>query len=490
MSRKAPWWVALVPLTVLVSLLIISIKIYAADALYGASQLCLLIAAAISVLIGMVFYRIKWKDYEEAISTNVKNVTQALLIILIIGSLSSMWIVSGVVPTMIYYGMQLLHPNFFLLSTCLITILVSVTTGSSWATIATVGLALMGIGISHGFSEGWIAGAIISGAYFGDKISPLSDTTVLASSMVGINIMKHIRYMLITTLPAIIITLVIFTIAGLSHNTADGSHVESFTNALNDRFNISPWLLIVPIVTGVMIARRMSSIITLFLSSVLAGVFAVIFQCDALREIATHTSYGAMQVVEGIMTTLFTSTSLHSDTPIIEELISTRGMEGMLPTMWLIICAMTFGGAMSASGLISSLMSSLKGKNRRPLGIVSSTVGAGLSLNMITGDQYISIILTGQTFLPLYKKAGYEERLLSRTTEDAVTVTSVLIPWNSCGMTHSTVLGVSTLTYLPYCFFNILSPVMSLAVAAIGYKIFRKKENEVPVIETEHIKEQ
>lgn len=484
--RKTPApWVAIIPLTILIALLSITIYIYGSDSLYGGSQLCLLIASAISVMIGMKFYGISWKEYEEAISTNVKNVTQALLIILIIGALSSMWMISGVVPTMIYYGMKILHPDFFLASTCLITILVSVTTGSSWATIATIGLALIGIGISHGFSEGWVAGAIISGAYFGDKISPLSDTTVLASSMVNVPIMKHIRYMLITTIPAMVIALIVFTIAGLSHSSMGESQVEMFTSALDSRFNISLWLLIVPVVTGIMIARRMSSIITLFLSAALSGVFAVIFQADILREIAQHTE-GAWQIVEGIMTTYFASTSLESTSPLLEELISTRGMGGMLSTLWLIICAMCFGGSMTASGLLGSLMSVFARKVKSTFGLVSSTVASGLTLNLITADQYISIILTGQVFRSTYRETGHEDRLLSRSTEDAATVTSALIPWNSCGMTHSTILGVPTLTYLPYCFFNILSPIMSLVIAYIGHKIYKpsKKSVTTPIEKT------
>ncbi|MBQ8649682.1 MAG: sodium:proton antiporter, partial [Flavobacteriales bacterium] len=335
-----------------------------------------------------------------------------------------------------------------------------------------------GIGISHGFSEGWVAGAIISGAYFGDKISPLSDTTVLASSMVNVPIMKHIRYMLITTIPAMVIALIVFTIAGLSHSSMGESQVEMFTSALDSRFNISLWLLIVPVVTGIMIARRMSSIITLFLSAALSGVFAVIFQADILREIAQHTE-GAWQIVEGIMTTYFASTSLESTSPLLEELISTRGMGGMLSTLWLIICAMCFGGSMTASGLLGSLMSVFARKVKSTFGLVSSTIASGLTLNLITADQYISIILTGQVFRSTYRETGHEDRLLSRSTEDAATVTSALIPWNSCGMTHSTILGVPTLTYLPYCFFNILSPIMSLVIAYIGYKIYKPSKKSV-----------
>lgn len=349
-------------------------------------------------------------------------------------------------------------------------------TGSSWTTIATIGIALMGIGKAQGFEEGWIAGAIISGAYFGDKISPLSDTTILAASVTDTPLFRHIRYMLITTVPSLIITLVIFTVAGLSHNAGSTEHIAEFSAALAGKFHITPWLLIVPVVTGVLIARRVPSVITLFLSAALAGAFAVFFQPDLLQEISgLQNSEGTQSIFKGLMMTLYGGTSLQTSNEALTELVATRGMAGMMNTVWLIICAMCFGGAMTAGGMLGSITSVFVRFMKNTVSMVASTVCSGIFLNLATADQYISIILTGNMFRDIYEKKGYESCLLSRTTEDSVTVTSVLIPWNTCGMTQATILSVPTLVYLPYCFFNIISPLMSITIAAIGYKIVRRK---------------
>ena len=467
--------VSLIPLVVLVVLLFAIIRTFGSDALTGASQIALLTTTGVCVLIGMAFYRISWKDYELAITNNIAGVASAVIILLIIGALSGTWMVSGVVPTLIYYGVQIIHPSFFLASTCIICALVSMMTGSSWTTIATIGIALMGIGKAQGFADGWIAGAIISGAYFGDKISPLSDTTVLAASVTDTPLFKHIRYMLITTVPSLIITLVLFTIAGLTHEGGDTAHIAEFAASLDGKFNITPWLLIVPVATGLLIARRVPSIITLFLSTALAAVCAVIFQPELLHEIGGQAEQGAHSLFKGLIMTLYGGTNLQTENAALTELIATRGMAGMMNTVWLILCAMCFGGAMTASGMLGSITSVFVRFMKNTVSMVVSTACSGIFLNLATADQYISIILTGNMFRNIYEKKGYESRLLSRTTEDSVTVTSVLIPWNTCGMTQATILSVPTLTYLPYCFFNIISPLMSIAIAAIGYKIVRRK---------------
>ena len=469
--KKAPSpFVSLIPIIVLILLLFGTIHTFGSDALSGGSQVSLLTTTAICILIGMAFYKIPWKDYEIAITNNVAGVATAIIILLIIGALSGMWMISGVVPTLIYYGMQIIHPSFFLASTCIICVLISVMTGSSWTTIATIGIALMGIGRAQGFEEGWIAGAIISGAYFGDKVSPLSETTILAASVTDTPLFRHIRYMMITTVPSLIITLIIFTVAGFSHDASNTQHITEVAAALNEKFHITPWLLIVPIVTGILIARKIPSIITLFLSTLLAGVFALIFQ----PEVSGMATSGFDSLFKGLMITIYGSTSLHTDNAVLSDLIATRGMSGMLNTIWLILCAMCFGGAMTASGMLGSITSIFVRFMKKTVSVVGGTVCSGLFLNLATADQYISIILTGNMFRGIYAKKGYESCLLSRTTEDAVTVTSVLIPWNSCGMTQATILSVPTLVYLPYCFFNIISPLMSIAVAAIGYKIARR----------------
>lgn len=473
---------SLVPILVLVTLLFVTIRTFGSDALSGGSQIVLLTATAICCLIAMTYSKVRWKALELAMINNITGVATALIILLIIGALSGSWMISGVVPTLIYYGMQIIHPSFFLASTCIICAVVSVMTGSSWTTIATIGIALLGIGQAQGFSDGWIAGAIISGAYFGDKISPLSDTTILASSVTDTPLFKHIRYMMITTVPSMLITLVIFTVAGLSHEATATDQIEQYSIALNNTFHITPWLLIVPVVTGILIAKRVPSIITLFISAALAGMFALIFQPHLLLEISGLPVGNIQSNFKGLLMTFYGSTSIKTGNPELNSLIATRGMSGMMNTIWLILCAMCFGGAMAASGMLGSITSVFLRFMKRTVGLVTSTVASGLFLNICTADQYISIILTGNMFKDIYEKKGYESRLLSRTVEDSVTVTSVLIPWNTCGMTQATILGVATFTYLPYCFFNLISPLMSITIAAIGFKIKRKNEKAKSVV--------
>ncbi|MEY8610431.1 Na+/H+ antiporter NhaC [Parabacteroides segnis] len=467
---------SLVPILVLVALLFVTIHTFGSDALNGGSQVVLLTATAVCCLIAMGYSKVRWKAIELAMVNNISGVATALIILLIIGALSGSWMISGVVPTLIYYGMQIIHPSFFLASTCIICAIVSVMTGSSWTTIATIGIALLGIGQAQGFEDGWIAGAIISGAYFGDKISPLSDTTVLASSVTDTPLFKHIKYMMITTVPSMIITLTIFTVAGFAHEATATDQIAMYSASLRETFHISLWLLIVPVITGILIAKRIPSIITLFISATLAGIFALFFQPHLLQEISGLPVQDMQSQFKGLIMTFYGSTQVQTGNPDLNDLVSTRGMSGMMNTIWLIICAMCFGGAMTASGMLGSITSVFIRFMKRTVGLVASTVVSGLFLNICTADQYISIILTGNMFKDIYQKKGYESRLLSRTTEDSVTVTSVLIPWNTCGMTQATILGVATFTYLPYCFFNLISPLMSITVAAIGFKIKRINE--------------
>lgn len=469
-QRMPSPFISFLPIALLMGLLYFTISNFGSDSLSGGSQISLLLTSAFCVFLGMAFYRTPWKDFERAIINNISGVSTALIILLIIGALSGIWMISGVVPTLIYYGIKIIHPDFFLASSCIICILVSVMTGSSWTTIATIGIALMGIGKAQGFDEGIIAGAIISGAYFGDKISPLSETTILASSVTETPLFTHIRYMMITTIPSIVITLILFCILGFTSADYNPEQMATFSAGLATRFNITPWLLIVPIITGILIARKVPSIITLTISTLLAAIAALIFQPEILSELADNGN-----AMKGLMTACYGSTNLATPSESLTELVATRGMAGMINTVWLILCAMCFGGAMTAGGMLGSITSVFVRFVRNRLTLVSSTVFSGLFLNVATADQYISIILTGSMFGNVYKKEGYESRLLSRSTEDAVTVTSVLIPWNSCGMTQATVLNVPTLVYLPYCFFNIISPMMSILVAAIGYKIFKIK---------------
>ena len=469
-SPRIHWTVALIPLAVLIALQVVVIRVFGSDALDGASQTALLLSAGVAVAIAMIGYRVPWSTIDRAISDNVTTSGGAILILFLIGAVSGSWMMSGVVPTMIYYGMKIVSPSVFLFVACLICALVSVVTGSSWTTVATIGIALMGIGTAHGYSVGWTAGAIISGAYFGDKISPLSDTTVLASSVGEVPLFKHIRYMLITTVPSFTIALIIFLVASLSHTTDSGIQSALFAEGLQRMFAISPWLLLVPVVTGVLIALRLPATIVLFLSAFVAGGVMLFAQPDIVAQIGGGNNF------RGLMVTYYSSTSIDTGNEVLTGLVQTRGMRGMLSTVFLIFCAAAFGGALTGTGMIQSITDALaKGiSGRRSL--VSTTVATGLFANMATGDQYLSIVLTGNIYKKLYKEKGFEGRLLSRSTEDSATVTSVLVPWNTCGMTQSLVLKVPTIEYLPYCFFNIISPLMSIFIALLGYKIFQHKD--------------
>ncbi len=480
-GEKPSWGVSLIPFIVLVAVLVLVIKGFGADALSGGSQVALMFGAGVTVAIGMVFYRIPWKEFENAMIDNISSIATSIIILLLIGAVAGSWMISGVVPTLIYYGMKVITPGIFLFATCVISAFIAVMTGSSWTTIATIGVALVGIGTAQGFDPGWTAGAIISGAYFGDKVSPLSDTTVLASSSSGTPLFTHIRFMMITTVPSFIISIIIFFVASLLHETPDTAMTADFAHDLKETFNISPWLLLVPVLTGLLIARKVPAIITLFAASVIAGIFALIFQSHILAEVAAggEVSGGGLSFMEGfkgLMQSYYGATSIDTGNAALNDLVATRGITGMMNTVFLVIAAGTFGGAMIGSGMLQSLTEALVKFVKRRVTMVTATVGTGIFSNMITGDQYLSILLTSSLYKKLYHDRGYESKLLSRSVEDSATVTSVLIPWNSCGMTQATVLKVSTMTYLPYCFFNLISPLMSILIAAIGFKIVRKQK--------------
>ena len=471
--------IAFIPVIVLICLLMCSIIMFGSDSLEGGSQVALLFSSAVCIAISMIIYHTPWKVFEEQLAKTLGNISITLFILLAVGMVSGSWMISGVVPTIIYYGVQILSPNYFLVSACAICAVVSLLSGSSWTTIATIGVALLGIGDALGIDKAWTAGAIISGAYFGDKMSPLSDTTILASSVTGTDLFEHIRYMMYTTVPTFTITLIIFLISGLSFTSDVSLQVAQYTEGLSQTFNISLWTLIVPVLTGILIARRISSLITLFLSAIIAGITALILQPHILCEVSGELhGYSLYQMFRGLIMTYYGSTAVETGNTALNELVSTGGMAGMMNTVWLIISAMFFGSMMMASRMIISITKMLIRFVNGCFGLVSSTVGTCLFLNLSTGDQFISIVLAADMYKNAYKQKGFESRLLSRTTEDAATVTSVLIPWNTCGMAQSTVLGVPTVVYLPYCFFNLISPLMSMLVAAIGWKIKRLPVSE------------
>ena len=467
--------ISLIPIVILVSILYVVFVLSGTGAIVGGGPVALLIATGVASFIGIVFYKVKWEDIEKSIQDNVLNVCSSIIMLLLIGALSGIWMISGIIPSMVYYGVELLNPNIFLVSCCITCAVVSVVIGSSWTTIATMGVAFMGIGQILGFSEGWIAGAVISGAYFGDKISPVSETTVLASSVTETPLFTHIGYMKYTTVPSMLIALTVFAIVGFTDVASgqEGVNVDGFADMIADTFVVSPWLLLVPAFTFFLIVKKVPSLIILFLAVLVACLFAAFVQTDILVALSAEKSDSAKSLFLTIMTVLYDHTHLQTGNELLNELVATRGITGMLDTICLIICSMCFGGAMYAVGMIESITRYVLKFVRKGLSMVASTVFSGLFLNTITADQYISIVLTGNMFKELYKKKGYESCLLSRTVEDSITVTSVLIPWNTCGMAQSAVLGIATISYLPYCVFNFVSPFMSIIVMALGVKIRR-----------------
>lgn len=478
-------YLSLIPFVALIVLIAVCVNTFGTDALEGATQVSLLIASAICVAVGYLMRRVEWEALEKEMTDKISSCMPSIIILLLIGAIGGTWMVSGIVPTMIYYGVQVLRPEWFLVSSSLFCALVSVMVGSSWTTVATIGVALMGIGRAHGFDDGWVAGSIIAGAYFGDKLSPLSDTTVLASSVSGTPLFTHIRYMMTTTIPTFCVSLLIFTIAGLMMEVPESGGI-SFLEELQETFFISPWLLLVPVLTGVMIARRWPAMVVLFMAALMAAIVAVVWQPALVAQVSGKATSGLMASYEGVMKVIYAPTHLLTGTPMLDELVHTSGMAGMMPTVWLIICAQVFGGVVTATGVLRDLMSMVLRFVRGTASLVASTVVTGLFCNIALADQFLSIILTSSVFKDIYRDRGYESRLLSRTCEDGATVTSVLVPWNTCGLVQSTVLGVATLTYLPYCFFNLLSPITSIVFAATGRGIYHKDiQNHHPISEEE-----
>ncbi|MDE5688991.1 MAG: sodium:proton antiporter [Paramuribaculum sp.] len=432
------------------------------------SHYILLGAATAAALLSITLTKRPKKLLAMGIAKSAGQIIPAVIILFFIGTISATWMLSGVVPALIDYGLAILNPNFFLITTCVVCAVVSVVTGTSWTTIATIGVAFMGIGTVMGYSPAWVAGAVISGAYFGDKVSPLSDTTVLAASTTGVELFTHIRFLLITTIPAMTIALAVYGIAGLSTDTVSGENALHIRELIQSRFNITPWLLVIPALSAVMIALRWRTDVVLALSSVagLAGIF--IFQPEIAQMLGAG-SFADSAIAS--LKILATSTEISTGDATLDSLISTSGIEGMLPTVYLVLSAMIFGGVMIGSGMLSTITRTITHRLRSPRNLVGATVGSGLFLNACTADQYLSIIIGANVYRSTYKRANVKPQLLGRTLEDSVSVTSVLIPWNSCGITQSAVLGVATLAYLPFCVFNYMSPLMSLIIAWTGWKV-------------------
>lgn len=463
---------ALAPVVALLAAVVTALLTKGSDFVAGHSFIMLLGASAVALVVSRIYRSADRVSLSKGLRTSARQTLPAVPILLLIGTVAATWMLSGVVPMLIEAGLRYINPPLFLLTACCACSIISILTGSSWTTIATIGVAFMGIGTLLGFSPGWIAGAVISGAYFGDKISPLSDTTVLASASSEVNLFTHIRYMLITTIPSISIALAVFAIAGYLLPLTDADTQSGMTQALEATFNLSPWLYVIPLITVTLIILRVNTLVTLLVSTLLglAGVF--IFQPQIIAQIASSLSgreFGAAMQI------LLTDTAIATGDASLDELVATGGMKGMLSTIWLILSAMVFGGVMMGTGLLARITQSFTALIRNRVSAVSATAASGLFLNSATADQYLSIIVGANMYRSLYKKLGLEGRLLSRTLEDSVSVISVLIPWNSCGVTQASVLGVATITYLPFCIFNWLSPLMSVAIAITGFRIIQSR---------------
>lgn len=469
LMKKPTLFVSLIPVIVLVCVIFTCVKIFGDEVTAGPSQIALLSVAVLAFIIGRIFYGLTWDESEKAMMTHLKNTGPAILILLAIGALSGSWMNSGIIPSMIYYGLKFIHPVIFLPLVFVLCSAISLVTGSSWSTVGTFGVALLGAGQMMGLPVPWLAGAIISGSYFGDKMSPLSDTTNLASSFCGVPLFKHIGYMLYNTVPVFIISLIIYIIAGFALPADNTPDIGAQLSAIRETYTISPWLLLIPLITILMVVRKIPPFITLFVAAAVGAIVAVIIQPGVCSAIAPNGFAAAIRMISG-------SVNIRTGNEILNNLTSTKGMAGMLNTVWLILCVVAFAGVMTASGMIRVITEQLVKLMQNTLSTVASTLGTCIFFNMTLGDQYMAIILPGNMFSESYKKQGYAPELLSRTIEESATVTSVLVPWNTCAVAQSTVLNVATLTYLPYCFFNLITPLFSLFAAAIGYKI-RKLTN-------------
>ncbi|WP_421762604.1 Na+/H+ antiporter NhaC [Ekhidna sp.] len=475
-----------IPIIFLILILVVNVGIFGSEALGGSNQIVLILSAGVATLVAIrIGY--KWQEIQDGIVKSISSAMASILILLLIGALAGTWMLSGVVPAMIYYGLQILNPTIFLVAACIVCSIVSIATGSSWTTAATVGIALIGIGQALGISEGLVAGAILSGAYFGDKMSPLSDTTNLAPAMAGTDLFTHIRYMTITTVPSIILALLIFLIIGFT-NSSDGAieGKEAILSAIDGTFNISGWLFIVPVVVVVLIVKKMPALPALLIGTLLGAIFALVFQPELVDQVASTASFdgilyesfsnsapGLTNSFIGTMQAMFGDISFTTGNKLLDDqgLLSASGMSGMLGTIWLILSAMIFGGVMEGAGMLKRIASAIISKVKSTGSLISSTVGTCIFFNATASDQYLAIVVPGRMYADTYREKGLAPENLSRSLEDSGTVTSVLIPWNTCGAYHASVLGVSTGTYLPYCFFNIISPFMTILVAYTGYKI-------------------
>ena len=464
---------SLIPIIFLIAFLSLNVIIFKGDTLSGSNQIILLLSASIAGLIALRF-KVSWTKILHSITNSINTAMPSILILLIIGSLAGTWLVSGIVPVMIYYGLKMIHPSVFLFTALVVCCLVSLITGSSWSTVATIGVALLGIGKTLGLHEGLVAGAIISGSYFGDKMSPLSDTTNLAPAVAGTDLFTHIRYMVITTTPSIILAAIIFSVIGFS---SDYGTIENNVNAviesIEKSFHLSPFLLLIPVMLIIVIVKKVPALPALLIGTLLGAIAALIFQPHILNQLGREGLDQFRSTYQVILQSMFGDISIQTDNELMNELFSTGGMAGMLNTVWLIISAMVFGGAMESAGLLTRISHSVVNLAHSTGSLIASTVATCIFFNLTASDQYISIVVPGRMYAKTFRERGLKPEVLSRTLEDAGTLTSVLVPWNTCGATQAKVLGMATITYLPYCFFNLINPVVAIIIAYMNYKIRR-----------------
>ena len=447
-----------------------NVFIYDEDPLAGSSQFILILSGAFAAMIGNI-YNVSYKDVVNSISNSIKSVTPALIILLWVGALAGTWMISGIIPSMVYYGLKILDPNIFLPACIIICSIISVATGSSWTTSATVGIALVGIGKALEIPAGMVGGAVIAGAYFGDKLSPLSDTTNLAAAISKVDLFKHIKYLTYTTIPSISITLIVFIILGINQSSSGVTDNSFLINTIENTFNISLILFIVPIIVLIMIVKKTPPIKALTIGTLLGAVIAILFQPQIINELSDSSNSSIIASYKVLIDTITSDVSITTESEILNELFSTGGMIGMLNTIFLVMATMIFGGSMDAIGAIKSISKALLNLADNIFKLFASTVASCLALNLTASDQYLSIVVSGKMFEKAFEDKGLAPENLSRTLEDSATVTSALIPWNSCGAYHSSVLGVSVGEYFIYAIFNWISPFMTLIYAALRIKI-------------------
>jgi len=479
-AKKTPnLLLSLLPIATLVGILVLNIRIFRDGATLGPNQLALLMAAIVAGTIGKFVLNVPYQEIEDSVIHSIKLSMQANLILLIVGSLIALWIFSGVVPAMILYGIELINPTWFLPVICIVCAIVSMATGSSWSTGGTVGIAMIGVGSALGIPVGMVAGAVISGAYFGDKMSPLSDTTNLAPAMAGTDLFTHVRYMVYTTLPSLLIALIGFTVLGFFYHGqgTELSQVESVSSLIRTNFNCTPLLFTLPIMVFVLVARKMPALPALLIGCLVSVLFILIFQQDLLNRILGE-GHNAKAVYGKIMEVAHSGFKMNTGDKFIDSLLSRGGMASMLNTVWLILMAMVFGGVMEATGMLEEIARAILKLVRGTGSLITATIASCFFLNLTASDQYISIVVPGKMFKNTYDKFGLAPQNLSRSLEDAGTMTSVLVPWNTCGAYFAAILGVSTWDYLPYAFLNYINPIVAIVIANMGWKIAMKKPEQ------------